>query len=142
MIIDNLKKLKYATNKDLNEQLKRENNMPLLVVLDICETLKSNDKKTKFILNNFQNDKFYILTNYFFTDINKINEKIKLIEFGKKCDEYDSKLLDELVLYFIKFSANPKIDNDEAQNFLRGFIFFNINKLLIEYKESEEHGIE
>ena len=92
MIIDNLKKLKYATNKDLNEQLKRENNMPLLVVLDICETLKSNDKKTKFILNNFQNDKFYILTNYFFTDINKIDEKIKLIEFGKKCDEYDSKL--------------------------------------------------
>ena len=26
MIIDDLKKLKYATNEDLNEQLKRENN--------------------------------------------------------------------------------------------------------------------
>lgn len=45
MIIDDLKKLKYITNVDLNKQLERENNMPLIVVLDICETSKSNEKK-------------------------------------------------------------------------------------------------
>ena len=84
MIIDDLKKLKYATNEDLNEQLKRENNMPLLVVLDICETLKSNDKKTKFILNNFPNDKFYISSNYYFTEIEKTKEKASFIELGKQ----------------------------------------------------------
>lgn len=137
MIIDDLKKLKYATNEDLNEQLKRENNMPLLVVLDICETLKSNDKKTKFILNNFPNDKFYISSNYYFTEIEKTKEKASFIELGKQYKMYDSNLLNELVLYFIKISADPKIDNDEAKNFLRGFIFNTINNMLNKYTESE-----
>lgn len=137
MIIDDLKKLKYATNEDLNEQLKRENNMPLLVVLDICETLKSNDKKTKFILKNFPNDKFYIVTNYYFTESKKINKKMEFINLGKEYKTYDSKLLDELVLYFIKLSAKPKIDNDEAKNFLRGFILNTINNILNKYTESE-----
>lgn len=137
MIIDDLKKLKYATNEDLNEQLKRENNMPLLVVLDICETLKSNDKKTKFILKNFPNDKFYIVTNYYFTESKKINKKTEFINLGKEYKTYDSKLLDELVLYFIKLSAKPKIDNNEAKNFLRGFILNTINNILNKYTESE-----
>lgn len=137
MIIDDLKKLKYATNEDLNEQLKRENNMPLLVVLDICETLKSNNKKTEFILNNFPNDKFYISSNYYFTEIEKTKEKASFKELGKQYKTYDSNLLNELVLYFIKFSTNPKIDNDEAKNFLRGFILNIINNILDKYTESE-----
>ena len=137
MIIDNLNKLKYATNNDLNEQLKRENNMALLVVLDICETLKLNDKKTEFILKNFPNDKFYIVTNYYFTESKKISEKTEFINLGKEYKTYDSKLLDELILYFIKLSANPKIDNDEARNFLRGFIFNTMSKILDKYTDNE-----
>lgn len=50
---------------------------------------------------------------------------------------YESETLNELVIYFIKYNTNPRVDETEVRYFLKGFIFNAINNILDKYTESE-----
>ena len=130
MFNKHLNDLKYSSKEELNKKLAKEDEVPALVFQEMCKFLKLDSEKIKNIQSRFSNSYFYANAVSWFNDMNKINDKKIFLEDGKKIS-YDSDILNELVLYFIKYNIDPDVDKQEVKNFLRGFIFnaiFNLTK--------------
>lgn len=117
-----LNDLKYSSKEELNKKLAKEDEVPVLVFQEMCKFLKLDSEKIECIQDKFSNSNFYANAVSWFNDKDKINDKKIFLEDGKKIT-YDSDILNELTLCFIKYNADPVVDEQEVKNFLRGFIF-------------------
>jgi len=117
-----LNDLKYSSKEELDKKLIRENEVPIIVFQEICRLVNLDTEKIENIQSRFSNSYFYANAASWFNDMDKINDKKIFLEDGKKI-AYDSDILNELVLYFIKYNTDPDVDKQEVKNFLKGFIF-------------------
>mgnify|MGYP000907138092 FL=1 len=133
-----LNNLKYSSKEELDKNLIRENEVPIIVFQEICRLGNLDTEKTENIQLRFSNSYFYANATSWFNDVAKIGEKNIFIENGKKMS-YESETLNELVIYFIKYNMDPKVDETEVRYFLKGFIFNAIQNLLKKFVKEDRN---